>query len=137
MEIKRLNRENIEEIKELWQDLNAHHRELSTHFKRHFATFTFSQRIEKLTIKEKLIVFLAKMDEVKIGYCLATYDKAIGEIDSIYIRPEYRGNGIGEKLMSEAMHWLEQQEWKEINIYIAEGNEGAIDFYRKNNPNHD
>lgn len=131
MEIEILNLNHIEEIKELWQELNEHHRKLSTHFKDHFATFTFNQRIQNLIGKEKYSVFLARADESKIGYCIASYDKETGEIDSIYIKPESRGKGLGRILMTEAMHWLEKQKCKDIRVYIADGNENVKSFYRK------
>jgi len=131
MEIKHLNRSQIEEIKELWQELNAYHRDLSTHHKDHFAKRIFRTRKEQLVRKGDLFLALAKEDDLKVGYCVATCDRTIGEIDSIYIKPEYRRKGIGEKLMLEALRWLDRQECKDITVSIAEGNEGAIGFYRK------
>jgi ribosomal protein S18 acetylase RimI-like enzyme len=131
MEIKRLNRAHIEEIEELWQELNDHHRALSAHHKDHFAKMTFRKRIEKLLKKEKLFIALAKEGNLKAGYCVATCNRTIGEIDSIYLKPEYRKKGIGERLMSEALRWLDRQDCKDIRVSIAEGNEGAIGFYRK------
>ena len=131
MEIRTLGRDDIREIKELWQGLNEHHRGLSTHFKRHFEAFTFTRRVEQLTAREELIVFLAVDGEDKIGYCVATSDRGQGEIDSLYIKPENRGAGLGGELMSRAMDWLTAHECEDIRITIAAGNEEALPFYRK------
>ena len=131
IKIQELHRDNLPQIKPLWQELNAHHGARTTHFKNHFATFTFEQRIEKLLSKDNLIIYLAQDNEVSIGYCIATAAQDQGEIDSLYIQQSYRGQKIGEQLMTKALDWLNAQGCKEIRIYIAAGNESVLDFYRQ------
>jgi ribosomal protein S18 acetylase RimI-like enzyme len=131
MEIQKLNRKDIEQIKELWEELNVLHENLSSHFKNHFANYTFEERLETLASASRLAVFFAKDKGMKAGYCIATKHQSNGEIDSIYVRPAFQGQGIGSKLMTEAILWLKDVGCKNISIYIAEGNEAVKEFYRK------
>jgi ribosomal protein S18 acetylase RimI-like enzyme len=131
VDIEKLTGKEIGQIKELWEELNALHKTLSGRFKNHFANFTFEERLEKLTSKNRLAVFLAKDKGIKVGYCIATTQQSNGEIDSIYIRPAFQGQGIGSKLISEAVLWLKDNGCKDISVYIAEGNEAVKEFYRR------
>jgi ribosomal protein S18 acetylase RimI-like enzyme len=131
MNIFTLNKDELYRIKDLWQELNQHHHNVSTYFKKHFAGFTFEQRIGALIKKEKLIVFAASENNHYIGYCIATKDQEIGEIDSIYIKDAFRGKDVGKQLMTKALSWLDEQGCKTIKVAIAEGNERALDFYRQ------
>ncbi len=131
MQIKELNRDQLPEIKHLWEELNSHHRDLSTNFKEHYKFFTFEQRITTLLNKEFLSVIVASDKDKYIAYCIASVDKHRGEIDSIYLRPEYRGQHIGNNLMLRAMEWLNKHDIKEIDIIVAEGNEQVFGFYEK------
>lgn len=131
MEIEKLNKSRLEEIRELWQELNAHYQALSTHFTDHFLNLTFPQRVAQLSRKDKLVVFLAKERQRRIGYCVATVHEGLGEIDSLYVSLAYRGNGVGEALVARALHWLEGHKCKKINVFIAAGNEDAEQFYHK------
>lgn len=131
MDIIKLDKDSLHEIKGLWEELNSLHEELSTNFKNHFRSFTFEERCKKLNQRNDLVVFAARDEGEYVGYCIATMNDNTGEIDSIYIRPEQRKNGIGKRLMEHAMDWLNRAECTEINIAVAEGNESVLDFYRK------
>jgi ribosomal protein S18 acetylase RimI-like enzyme len=55
-----------------------------------------------------------------------------GGLSNIYFRPEYRGMGLGNKLMEIAMAWFDG--FPDINlvfIYISNGNDEALKFYLK------
>jgi ribosomal protein S18 acetylase RimI-like enzyme len=131
MNIIKLDRKRLIDIKGLWEELNGLHGRLSQNFKEHFDSFTFEDRLKQLAKKSNLSLFVANEKGTYVGYCIVTSDKGKGEIDSIYIQPKYRGKGIGNELMLKAIHWLNKQNCKEINIYVAEGNELVLGFYEK------
>jgi ribosomal protein S18 acetylase RimI-like enzyme len=131
MEIVELDRNEIGQVKELWQALNAHHESRSVNFKQHFNTFTFEQRAATLMTKETLFIQIARVDGSAVGYCIASCEKKSGEIDSIYINPAYQERHIGRKLMSKAMQWLEQHRCESIMVSVAEGNEEALGYYKR------
>ncbi len=78
MKIKKMSAEHIHDIKPLWENLNAYHLSKSTHFKNHFAKFTFEKRMEGLKKRNRLIVYVAEEGSEKVGYCIATVDGVTG-----------------------------------------------------------
>ena len=131
MKIIAINRDEIGAIKALWESLNAYHLSRSTHFKSHFSNFTFEKRMGDLNKRDRLVVYVAEDKNEKIGYCIASVDSLVGEIDSLFIKAKHRRQGVGEELMALALTWLEEQNCATIRVSIAEGNECALDFYRR------
>ena len=77
---------------------------------------------------------LIKKEGIHIGYCISTINKeAIGEIDSLFIDKEYREFGLGDKLMTRGLEWLNTNNVKTKIIAVAEGNEKVLEFYKKYN----
>ena len=131
MKIRAISIDEIGIIKPLWESLNAHHQSKSTHFKDHFSKFTFEKRMDGLKMRERLIVYLAEDKGESVGYCIASVDGLTGEIDSVFVNERYRGKGVGEKLISRGLKWLEAQKCEAIKVSIAEGNENVLGFYRR------
>jgi ribosomal protein S18 acetylase RimI-like enzyme len=131
LKIIAINRDEISAIRTLWESLNTDHLSKSTHFKSHFSKFTFEKRMEYLDKRDQLVVYVAEDKAEKIGYCIASVDGLIGEIDSLYVKAEHRRQGVGEEVMTHALKWLEDQNCDTIRVSIAEGNESVMDFYRR------
>lgn len=56
----------------------------------------------------------------------------IGCLNNLYFRESYRGLGLGGKLFTMSMEWLESfTDIELIFIYISNGNDAALDFYLK------
>ncbi len=53
------------------------------------------------------------------------------EIHEIFVKPEWRGIGIGEMLMRRAMEYAEEKGREIIELWVGERNYNAIKFYRK------
>lgn len=54
----------------------------------------------------------------------------MGCVSNLYVREAYKGMGLGSKLFSMAMEWLESFEEAElVMIYISNGNDAALEFY--------
>lgn len=131
MEIIERDRSYLADLKPLWEELNSHHGKLSKNFKEQFKSLTFEKRISMLSDKKDLSVFLASDSGKYIGYCIATAEGSKGELDSIYIEPNYRKQKVGTKLMERALDWFDKLNIHEMDIYIAEGNEQVFNFYEK------
>lgn len=100
MEIKAIDWQEISTIKDLWKGLNAHHFLMSSNFKQFYADLTFEKRIESLNQRDRVITFIAQNSGETIGYCIASIDDLVGEIDSIFIQEQYRRTGIGTELLN-------------------------------------
>jgi len=131
MSIARLSSNEYYQIETLWLELNSLHGELSPDFKEHFSRATFEQRIESLIEKDNLVIFAASKDENLIGYCIASIDNGKGEIDSLYVKPSYRGKSQGKKLVEKSLNWLKDKECENIDIQVAQGNEKVLSFYEQ------
>ena len=134
---KELNNKDIDLIKPLWENLNSHHHELSTHFPERYKQFTFEERKEEILKKAKngiLKIDIAKDEnnDQYIGYCISSISKEnIGEVDSIYLDEKYRSFGIGNQLMNRALNWMDEKGVKDKRIVVAIGNEEMLSFYEK------
>lgn len=54
-----------------------------------------------------------------------------GEIISLYILPEYTGNGLGKILFKEGINNLSKLNFENIFLYVLEENKRAIKFYER------
>jgi len=127
--------ELLDTIQPLWEKLNQHHAEISTHFGTEFQSKTFGERksalLEKYAAGEIRIDF-AQSQQVAIGYLMSAIDsKGVGEIESIYIEESFRRQAIGEELMHRALVWLDGQNVHTKVIAVAVGNEQAYSFYER------
>jgi ribosomal protein S18 acetylase RimI-like enzyme len=127
--------ELIDTIQPLWEQLNQHHEQISPYFKGEFHTNTFEQRKAKLSQKYKqgqLRFDLVYHKDDLVGYCISGIDQdGIGEIESIYILEEFRGQNVGEVLIQHALDWLDEQGVTSKMIDVAVGNERAFKFYAR------
>lgn len=124
----------LDDVKEMWEQLNQMHLEKSVDFKNHYRSFTFADRRDSLIYQAqrgKLLVVIACHNDLKIGYCVASLVDGIGEIDSIFVKPVCRKSNVGNKLMQMSLDWLRANAAKKIIVKVALGNEQVFGFYKK------
>lgn len=49
----------------------------------------------------------------------------------MYVRPEYRGQGINQLVMDDLLHWARTQEHREVRLTVYSENSSAIRAYEK------
>ena len=78
-------------------------------------------------------LFTARDNGKLVGYVQVgiTSDGKHGQIISFHFLKEYRGKGLGSKLIKEALNWLWKNGAKEIELKTQGGNEVAVSFYKK------
>lgn len=87
--------------------------------------------------KEKDHVFVAEINGRIVGWCTAGASrdenamKEAGELQGIYIDPNYIGKGIGSKLMKHALNTLRQEGYKTVTLWVLETNKKTRMFYEK------
>ena len=52
-----------------------------------------------------------------------------GEIDAMYVVPEFQGKGLGKKLIEKAFEWLGSN--LDVKLVVVKYNTNAIEFYKK------
>jgi len=130
--------QSIDQIRLLWEKLYELHRHLSTYFSDRFPEIDFEKRKAHLFNKSedlKIRLDLAYNSDRLVGYCLSSVMVRtvgnLGEIESLYVEPEYRGMNIGDWFMRHAIEWLNTNEAKRIVLGVAVGNEEVHRFYQK------
>ncbi|MFL6180683.1 MAG: GNAT family N-acetyltransferase [Actinomycetes bacterium] len=94
---------------------------------------------ESLFAEPGTFVILAERDGEPVGYALChlregpddTWDTGdwLGEIETLVLTPEARGNGVGTALMDAAEAELGRRGARDIMTAVMEGNDRIRDFY--------
>jgi len=106
-----------------------------------FATFEkmpeqMTNSVERMS-KEKdfFHCFVAETKDKKIiGYatyffCYYTWIGKSLYMDDLYVKPEYRANGIGTKLINKVIQFAKDSECNKLRWQVSDWNKPAIDFY--------
>ncbi len=120
----------IEVIKNLWEENRQYHESTSQYFRESYRYISFEERIkvfENKTIK----ITVAKSDDGCIGYCISTIIDGQGEIESLHVDENNRGKGIGKKLVIKHMEWFKENNCRVIGVTVSQENESTIGFYKK------
>lgn len=81
--------------------------------------------------------FIAEIPGQLVGWCVAGVSRdedatvETGELRGIYILPEFIGQGIGTKLMNQALIYLRQDGYKNATLWNLDTNESTKKFYEK------
>jgi len=68
----------------------------------------------------------------RIGYCVSSLDMdKTGEIDSIFVASAYRGKGVGDALIKDALAWMDGKGVETKTVAVGAGNEQAFGFYER------
>ncbi|MBP1761383.1 MAG: acetyltransferase family [Firmicutes bacterium] len=127
----------LDDIRELWEALNEHHGKNSLYFKDFYGKFSFGVRKAALLKKAqnasmRVVICFDEAVQLRAGYCISSVDsEMVGEIESIFVLPDYRGLGIGEELMLKSLQWMDEMGAGKIVVSVAAGNEQAFGFYEK------
>jgi ribosomal protein S18 acetylase RimI-like enzyme len=126
----------IDKIAPLWAELNRQHLSLSPYFKDYYKTLIFEDRKKAILQRawggDVHVDLALNASDPLVGYCVSSIDKWLtGEIDSIFVITECRGQGIGTTLMEKALEWLTSKGSKKNIVSVAVGNEQAYVFYEQ------
>ena len=128
---------DLDLIQPLWEKLNQHHQQQKSDFQEHYENFTFPERAETLlnkSLEGAMHIGLVKDKEsgVMVAYCITTISQDNeGEIDSIYVEREYRGQGIGTELIKRSLKWMDDKGVNKKTVRVSFGNQEAVAFYER------
>ena len=132
--IRTIKREELDILRPLWEKLNLMHLRESRHFRYFYESFTFDERFRSFREKKDgdiLIEGVFRDDGKVLGYCISTVDGSRGELDSLYLDEECRGQGLGSTLVENSIHWLRERKCSRIVVAVADGHESVFPFYEK------
>jgi ribosomal-protein-alanine N-acetyltransferase len=74
--------------------------------------------------------WVAKIDKEVVGYAMGEKNKNSGLIISIAVKKEWRGKGVGRKLIEKLLEIFQREGVKVVFLHVREGNKEAINFYQ-------
>jgi len=51
-------------------------------------------------------------------------------MDDLYVKPDYRGNGVGIMLIKKVIDFAKAEKCKKLRWQVSEWNQPAFDFYK-------
>ncbi|WP_203695139.1 GNAT family N-acetyltransferase [Catellatospora coxensis] len=60
-----------------------------------------------------------------------TEDRVV-ELISMWVRPDARGRGVGDRLLAAVEQWARQERAQVLKLAVVEGNDAATGLYRRN-----
>jgi len=105
-----ITKEDIKEKTDLWEKLG-------------------DDRIIKHLQDPSLNNWVAKNNDVVVGFVAAKKSLDRNQIAALHVLPEFQGQGIGTELLKTALDWLGNS--KKITIDVVSYNEGAKRLYKK------
>lgn len=131
MNIVEIKKENIIEIKAIWEELRSIHQSDSTYFKEFYKSYTFEERVGVLLNSDKDVkIFGIHHENNLAGFCLSSISGSVGEIESLCVSDRYRGLGYGKRLVNFSLDWFTRKQTQKIQVTVAEGHESVFDFYK-------
>lgn len=129
--------EGLDLVENLWNQLKEHHAGSARHFKEQLLNRTYTERkadIIGTNAGRSIRVYLAKVKESEdiIGFCVCSGAPGeYGEIESIYVQPDYRYLGIGTKFMGHVDIFFDDIGVTEHRVGVCDGNEDSFRFYER------
>ncbi|GHV64644.1 N-acetyltransferase [Bacteroidia bacterium] len=128
MTLRKISEEDFEQLIHLFQE---------------FAEFEklpdkMSNSIERMTQEKDFFHgFVAETSDHKIigyatwSFCYYTWSGKSVYLDDLYVRPDYRGTGIGSKLIQAVIDMAKENQCHKMRWQVSNWNKPAIDFYKK------
>jgi GNAT superfamily N-acetyltransferase len=95
------------------------------------------ERAERMAVNERVRTYLALRDGTALGFASVGPERQqdapadVGEVYAIYADPTAWGTGVGRALMTAALDDLAGHGCRQGWLWVLEGNERAIAFYRR------
>lgn len=125
-----LNLNNIKQLESLWLENSHYHNEKTEFFKKSSDKAIFQKRVESWHRASDLKITIVREEQTIAGYCISSRTDKMGYIESLYIRSNYRRQGIGKKLIAGHIKWFNKLNCKSVEVETVYGNDDAIEFYK-------
>lgn len=126
-----INIDEIHMIKDIWEKNREFYINISNFFNFLYKGIVFEDRMKPFESmnQDNLKITIAQENDIVIGYCLSTTDDSYGEMNTLHVKEEERGKGVGKKLMEMHLKWMKEKECLNISLHVSCENENTIAFY--------
>tara|TARA_B100000315_G_C14416254_1_gene513356 strand:+ start:136 stop:621 length:486 start_codon:yes stop_codon:yes gene_type:complete len=143
--IRKAKKEDIPVVVGLWKELKEYHVRINTKedsfFYKHkkSAADIWKIFLEKNISHKKSLVLVAYQDNKLIAYTISIIKENIpifnigryGQITDLYVKKEYRGQGIGKELINQSKKFFKTNKLKFMELTVSHNNHQSIKFYQK------
>jgi len=91
----------------------------------------YLEEIQSLMANRKAITYCVTEKGEKMGFIVIQKHNSAFYICELFVGKQYRGYGIGKKLMNAAFHYVSTQNKKTLYTSLAAQNQRALAFYKK------
>ena len=91
---------------------------------------------EKFVDNDNEIILVARDNDIILGYVYGfiqdngnLFNNKIAQLDALFVKEQYRGNGIARSLMNEFINWAEEKGAAYIELSVCKDNTNAINLY--------
>jgi len=91
---------------------------------------------EKLVDNENKIILVARDNDIILGYVYGfiqdngnLFINKIAKLDALFVKEQYRGNGIARSLIREFINWARENEVAYVELSVCKDNTNAINLY--------
>ena len=125
----------------MWDAVRRFHRELELHWPRRWANpppDILSRLAQDLQAywqdTGRKVIFVYDTGHELVGFVrVALMDSWLcpGQVESLYVRDDYRSQGVGQVLMAQALAWCATHGAAEVGLHVSASNAGATRFYAR------
>ncbi|MCR5145832.1 MAG: GNAT family N-acetyltransferase, partial [Clostridia bacterium] len=91
---------------------------------------------EQYIENENMCILVAKENENYMGYIYGfiqengnLFNNKIAQLDALFVKEQYRGNGIAKSLMKEFINWSKEKGATYVELSVCKDNTNAISLY--------
>jgi GNAT superfamily N-acetyltransferase len=100
------------------------------------STADASERLSEVDWRQRLaerVVFVAIGDDRAVGLVsgIASDRRGVAELISMWVRPDWRRQGVGSRLVETVIEWAGEHGFKSLRLWVADGNDGAERLYSR------
>ncbi len=125
----------------MWDAVRRFHRELEPHWPRQWANpppdilSWLAQELQAYwNDTGHKVIFVYDTGQELVGFIrVALMDSWLcpGQVESLYVRDDYRGQGVGQVLMAQALAWCAAHGAAEVGLHVSASNAGAARLYAR------
>ena len=129
------NKEDFKAASQLLLQLWEHHDKITKYKPESSSSLQLAQGTIKDEMKYNPYPLFLKDGDKHVGFILALNwkrdSKMVGNINHLYMRDEYRGKGVGLKLINMSVKHLKSVGCNVMRVGVTAGNEKVIALYKK------
>lgn len=88
-------------------------------------------RLKKHLARGSYWGYVAVENDMPIGVVLVDVEEGATFVDNLYVVPNHRRMGVGEKLMRHVLTKLQAHDVEEVELMVTARNEAAVGLYEK------